>query len=44
MFFLFFLKGSLWELAFFPEGGFLSPPLEELWVTLLIWWAIGALL
>jgi hypothetical protein len=41
----FFLKGSLWELSFFPEGGFLSPPLlEELCVTLLIWWVNGALL
>jgi hypothetical protein len=45
IFFVFFLKGSLWELSIFPEGGFLSPPPpKELWVTFLNWWVIGALL
>jgi hypothetical protein len=45
IFFIFFLKGSLWELSIFLEGGFLSPPPpEEMWVTVLIQWVIGALL
>jgi hypothetical protein len=44
-FFIFFLKGILWEISIFPEGGFLSPPLpEELWVTFLILGAFGELL
>jgi hypothetical protein len=45
IFFLFFLKGSLWKLYIFPEGWFLSPPPpKEMWVTFLIWWVGGALL
>jgi hypothetical protein len=43
--FSFLPQGKLWELSFFPEGGFLSPPLPgELWVTFVIWWVFGALL
>jgi len=45
IFFIFFLKESLWELSIFTKGGFLSsPPPEDMWVTFLIGWAIGALL
>jgi hypothetical protein len=29
MFFILFLKGSLWELSIFLKGGFLSPPTFE---------------
>ena len=43
--FPFFLRGTLYEISIFPEGGFFFPlPLEPLLVTSLVGWAVLALL